>query len=317
MNTNTTAKEVIVTLKSLGIEGDIPSIVAISKACRQVFLDHLSAAVTAIDQDTRQRHVLAIKSLLSLATVESLDALRSVLSPAQIGEAKALGAASKVPVRFASALNVAMDDKSERQSAARDFLRQCIDAFEVHSSSQRPTHPFSTSPKPNRPKDDTKKKGFKSAHAYGSSYALCFNAGVWGDEVGIMLDAAVHTGSSYDWNDSIHIWLSPMEIGELLAVFRRWKPRAEIGAHGARNEKTFILEAQEKHYYGKVLIKSSQSSPARGVPITSKDAAAISILIIEQLAAAYPNIPLQEVLATVHATHSLHDPANQRSSFIN
>lgn len=189
--------------------------------------------VTAIDQDTRQRHVLAIKSLLSKSAtlVESLDALRSVLSPAQISEAKALGAASKVPVRFASALNVAMDDKSGEAECGAGFSANA----RIRGSFKQPaTGRTCFQPHPNRtaPRTIQKKKGFKSAHAYGSSYALCFNAGVWGDEVGIMLDAAVHTGSSYDWNDSIHIWLSPMEIGELLAVFRRWKPRAEIGAHG-------------------------------------------------------------------------------------
>lgn len=324
MHTQTfsTVKEVIIALKGIGVECQPATVVCISKHCRQRFIDLISAAITSCDDATRQKHVVSIKSLLSVATDEGLDLLRSVLAPMQFDEESIVGAASYLPVRFASALTASVsDDDAERRIAAKDYLRQTIETFRSNrvltKTSETVSTPALGAGYAQRRRADPNSSKFRSAHAYGSSYALCFNATTWDNEVGVMLDAAVYTGSRYDWEDSIHIWLSPMEIGELLAVLRRWKPRAEITAHGNRNEKTFILEAQTKHFYGKVLVKSKSDSPARAVPITPKDASAISILLIEQLAAAYPNIPLQEVLATVSAAHSVYDAPDTRSHPVN
>ena len=123
-----------------------------------------------------------------------------------------------------------------------------------------------------------------------------------------MVDAAVSSGTkSYDWKNALHIWLDINEVGAVLAVFRRWRKGIEFNAHGAANDKSFAIEFQGQHFYAKVQSRKSSSHPTRAVKILPTDATEVSILFLTQLADSYPAIPLNELLATVRATHQIGD----------
>ena len=123
-----------------------------------------------------------------------------------------------------------------------------------------------------------------------------------------MVDAAVSDGpKSYDWRNASHIWLDTNEVGAVLAVFRRWRKSIEFAAHGSQNDKAFSLEFQGQHFYAKLSVKKAGNHPTRAVKIMPPDATAVSILFLTQLAESYPAIPLNELLATVRATHQLGD----------
>ena len=125
-----------------------------------------------------------------------------------------------------------------------------------------------------------------------------------------MVDAAVSNGpKSYDWKNAVHVWLDTNEVGAVLAVFRRWRKGIEFAAHGSQNDKGFAIEFQGQHFYAKVTAKKMGQHPTRAVKIMPTDATAVSILFLTQLAESYPAIPLNELLATVRATHQINDAA--------
>ena len=139
---------------------------------------------------------------------------------------------------------------------------------------------------------------------------LCFNATEWEGKPGVMVDAAVSNGpKSYDWKNAVHVWLDTNEVGAVLAVFRRWRKGIEFAAHGSQNDKGFAIEFQGQHFYAKVTAKKMGQHPTRAVKIMPTDATAVSILFLTQLAESYPAIPLNELLATVRATHQINDAA--------
>ncbi len=125
-----------------------------------------------------------------------------------------------------------------------------------------------------------------------------------------MVDAAMQTGpKTYDWKNAVHVWLDINEVGAVLAVFRRWRKGVEFSAHGAQNDKGFSIEFQGQHFFAKVTAKKASSGAVRAVKILPSDAMSVSILFLTQLAESYPMIPLNELLATVRATHQIEDAA--------
>src|SRR5574337_900182 len=238
--------------------------------------------------------------------------------------------ARTVPIRFVSAIEAASDPTHSRHDDAKAYLSSVFPPGERPAPAPSPAAnlapeapPHSTQSEPPQeaepaanerptgaPSEVQDGKKHHSCHVYGSGYALCFNAGVWDGKPGVMVDAAVATGAkAYDWKNATHIWLDTNEVGAVLAVFRRWSKAVEFSSHGAQNDKSFSIEFQGQHFFAKVSARKASSHPVRAVKIMPADATAVSILFLTQLAESYPNIPLNELLATVRATHHLSDDA--------
>lgn len=321
-----TARDVVTALSSLGLVVEIDVIKAISRNCREVFLNHLSVAIAGQSDNEKANSTHVIKAFVNVADPEGLDVLRTIMRGKVISADSVLQAMQSFPLRFASAIDVASDPRHPRHEEAKAFIDQCF-ALSESASDQSQCADAKVDPKPDGgppsveppsmitapeptslrfpPPAKTDKK-FRSKHVYGSGYALCFNAGEWDGRPGVMVDAAVANGTkSYDWDNAIHLWLNENELGAVLAVFRRWRKGVELSGHGAQNDKAFSIEFQGQHFFAKVSARKAPSHPVRAVKILSGDATAVSILVLQQLAASYPDIPLPEVLSSIRATHQL------------
>lgn len=313
-----TAKEVAAAIASLGYQASSETLGAISRNCRDQFLTHLSNCITDNDPGAVSRK--AVDGLLRGLSPDSVNKLKAVVPDATIDMIVPI--ALKAPAKFLSAIEAASTPEHPRHADAKDFLTAAFVATPAEAVADQPAAPSaavatpgaraeSQAPAPASAQpasNDT--KAFRSVHVYGGSYALCFNAGEWEGKPGIMVDAAVSSGpKTYDWKRAAHIWLNVNEIGAALAVFRRWRKGVEFAAHGAQNDKVFSIEFQGQHFYAKVVAKKAEEHPTRAVKILPTDATAVSVLFLHQLAAAYPAIPLAELMATVRATHQM-DNAN-------
>ena len=319
-----TAREVVTALSSLNLAVDIDVVKAISRSCREIFLNHLSIAITNPDAQEKANSAQIIKAFVKAGDPECIDVLRTILNGKAISVDLVLQAMQPYPIRFVSAIDAASNPKHPRQEEAKDFIDHCFTLAESVSAQSRDTTPQTnstkldccapvepaskfTAPEPLTerlsPSAKTDRK-FRSKHVYGSAYALCFNAGEWDGRPGVMVDAAAADGTkSYDWDNAIHLWLNESELGAVLAVFRRWRKGVELSGHGAQNDKSFTIEFQGQHFFAKVSARKANSHPVRAVRILSGDATAVSILVLQQLAASYPDIPLPEVLSSIRATH--------------
>lgn len=325
-----TAREVATALSSLGFKPSSETIQTISRTCRDQFLDHLSKCITG--QDAEGQSKKAISNLLRCLSPDALNRLKQItpnVTPEMI-----VPVALKAPTKLLSAIDAASNPEHERHTDAKTFLATVFslqpndetppaepapeesapakrgDALPPDDRPMGDSAPLARSrqtPAAQRPATDKK---YHSCHVYGSGFALCFNATEWEGKPGVMVDAAVSIGpKAYDWKNAIHVWLDVNEVGAVLAVFRRWRKGIEFGAHGSQNDKSFSIEFQGQHFYAKVSAKKAGNQPTRAVKIMPTDATAVSILFLTQLAESYPAIPLNELLATVRATHQISDAA--------
>ena len=298
MNQNfATAREVATAVSSLGYQVCHDTLGAISRNCRDEFLEHLSRCVTSQDNEGNSNKFIG--NLLRCLAPETVKRLKAI-SPGVTNDQIVPHATTK-PTRLLSAIDVASNQDHPRHEEAKSYL---LSLFAVEPE---PAAPPVSAPVARTTVSDTNTvtdKKFHSCHVYGSSYALCFNATEWEGKPGVMVDAAVSNGpKSYDWKNAIHLWLDTNEVGAVLAVFRRWRPSVEFSAHGSQNDKSFSLEFQGQHFFAKLTARKAASHPARAVKILPTDATAVSILFLTQLANSYPAIPVSELLATVRATH--------------
>ncbi|KAB2917111.1 MAG: hypothetical protein F9K30_18415 [Dechloromonas sp.] len=325
-----TAREVATALSSLGFKPSSETIQTISRTCRDQFLDHLSKCITG--QDAEGQSKKAISNLLRSLSPDALNRLKQItpnVTPEMI-----VPVALKAPTKLLSAIDAASNPKHERHTDAKTFLATI---FPLQSNDETPpaepapeesppakrvdaaapddrpigdSAPLARSRQTQAAQRPATDKKYHSCHVYGSGFALCFNATEWEDKPGVMVDAAVSIGpKAYDWKNAIHVWLDVNEVGAVLAVFRRWRKGIEFGAHGSQNDKSFSIEFQGQHFYAKVSAKKAGNQPTRAVKIMPTDATAVSILFLTQLAESYPAIPLNELLATVRATHQISDAA--------
>lgn len=313
-----TAREVSAAITSLGYQASAETLGAISRNCRDEFLTHLSKCVTGQDADGTS--LKAIDNLIRALSPDSMAKLAAIVP--NVTTDMVVPIARTVPAKLISAIAASSDAKHPNHEAAASYLRSVFSAPSVPPvASPAPApqdrtgaHPPARTQAPQQSQTSidagTQKKEYKSVHVYGGSYALCFNAGEWDGKPGIMVDAAAAEGpKSYDWQNATHIWLNVNEIGAVLAVFRRWRKGVEFNAHGAQNDKSFSIEFQGQHFYTKVAAKKASSHPVRGVKILPTDATAVSVLFLHQLVAAYPAIPVAELMATVRATHQIDNAA--------
>lgn len=325
-----TTRDVTTALSSLGFQPSSETIQTIARNCRAQFLDHLSKCIAGQDADGQSKK--AISNLLRCLSPDALNRLKQItpnVTPEII-----VPVALKAPNKLLSAIDAASNPEHERHTDAKAFL---ANVFQSQSNNEIPpaepasekstpakrgdaappddrhmgdSAPPSQSRQPQAPQRPSTDKKYHSCHVYGSGFALCFNATEWEGKPGVMVDAAVSTGpKAYDWKNAIHVWLDVNEVGAVLAVFRRWRKGIEFGAHGSQNDKSFSIEFQGQHFYAKVSAKKAGTQPTRAVKIMPTDATAVSILFLTQLAESYPAIPLNELLATVRATHQISDAA--------
>lgn len=306
-----TAKDVSTAIHSLGLQTTADALGAISRTCRDEFLEHLSACIAG--QDTDAAHRKAVELLLRCLSPKCVGQLHAIVPNVPFDAIVPF--ARKAPNRFLSGLEAASNPDHPRHQDAKNML---LTAFGGANSNQ------ASAPVQTRSRQDTPSasgsspaaqagegrqaantdKSYESCHVYGGSFALCFNADNWDGSPGIMVDAAAATGpKSYDWKNAIHIWLNAKEIGAVLAVFRRWRKSVEFSAHGAQNDKSFSIEFQGKHFFAKVSARKAATHPVRAVQILPTDATSVSILFLKTLAAAYSDIPLPEVLETLRTAH--------------
>lgn len=302
-----TAKDVAVAITKIGFRTSIETICAISRNCRDEFLEHLSKCVTGQDLDGTSNKFIG--TLLHCLSPEILHRLQQVVPTATID--MIVPVARSFPVRLLSAIDAALNSQHARHADAKAYLVAVfsppVPCAATLSANQAPCPAPATAPPTPA---SAKQRNYKSCHVYGSTYALCFNADTWEGKPGVMIDAACSNGQkSYDWKNASHIWLDVNEVGAVLAVFRRWRKSIEFSAHGAQNDKSFSVEFQGQHFFAKLSARKVPEHPARAVKILPTDATAVSILFLTQLAEAYPSIPLNELLATVRATHTLNDAA--------
>lgn len=325
-----TAREVATALSSLGFKPSSETIQTISRTCRDQFLDHLSKCITG--QDAEGQSKKAISNRLRCLSPDALNRLKQItpnVTPEMI-----VRVALKAPTKLLSAIDAASNPEHERHTDAKTFLASVFPLqpndetppSEPAPEESTPAKRGDAPPPDDRPMGDSAPlarsrqtqaaqrpatdKKYHSCHVYGSGFALCFNATEWEGKPGVMVDAAVSIGpKAYDWKNAIHVWLDVNEVGAVLAVFRRWRKGIEFGAHGSQNDKSFSIEFQGQHFYAKVSAKKAGNQPTRAVKIMPTDATAVSILFLTQLAESYPAIPLNELLATVRATHQISDAA--------
>lgn len=308
-----TAKDVNAALKAIGLpEQPMPVLQAISQANREAFLERISHCVTRKDEDGKFRQwldaVLDSVKEETLATVHGMGYTHVTLN--QMARC-AIGA----PVRFSSAIKAASDPAHASHAAAKAYLDSLLVSAETPAApeaekpqqraplSSVPKHPDVQNavdrPAPAPTRSPSPEAAYASHHAYGSNAALCFNAinGRNNGKPGIMVDAAVcFGGKTYDWQNATHLWLDEREVASVLAVFRRWRKGVEFNAHGSQNDKSFFLEYQGGYFFAKLTSKKTPLSPVRAVKIMPPDAHKIALLFLQQLLAAYPDLPHSEVL---------------------
>lgn len=305
--TFSTTREVAAAIASLGYQPSAATLDTISRTCREEFLEHLSRCISAQDSDESSKKF--ISNLLRCLSPDSLNRLKAIVPTIQPSQVVPL--ARQTPARLLSAIDAAADSAHVRHGEAIAFLQAKFAPEAAAANTDEPTQE-STGPRPhartNTPTPKPQGKQYHSCHVYGANYALCFNATDRDGTPGVMVDAAVSNGpKSYDWKNAIHIWLTTNEVGAVLAVFRRWRKSVELGSHGPQNDKSFSIEFQGAHFYVKVAARKEPGEPVRAVKILPTDATAVSILFLTQLANSYPAIPLNELLATVRATHQSSD----------
>ena len=316
-----TAKDVSSAITSLGFQASADTLGAISRNCREAFLEHLSKCVAGQDPDGANAKIIG--NLIRCLSPDMLNRLKTVTPDVTIDMVAPVAKAT--PAKLLSAIDAAINPQHDRHNAAKEYLVTVFapsPACATAQGSYAPTSNGDNAPAQEQssraprhePETATTEtaggKKYNSCHVYGSTYALCFNAGEWEGKRGVMVDAAVSSGpKAYDWKNATHIWLDTNEVGAVLAVFRRWRKSVEFGSHGAQNDKSFSIEFQGQHFFAKVSARKANVHPARAVKIMPTDATAVSILFLTQLTESYPAIPLNELLATVRATHDLTNAA--------
>ena len=321
-----TARDVSAALITLGYQASTETIGAISRNCRDEFLDALSRCITDNDPDAVGRKL--IDTLMRSLAPASVKKLQAIVPTATIDMIVPI--ARTVPTRFLSAIDAANEEGHARQEDAKAYLRSIFEApapadappspppaetgtaqAKTPAPAPTPAAPSTRSAPSQPPVAAARDEKYNSVHVYGGSYALCFNAGEWKGQPGVMVDAAASSGpKTYDWENALHIWLDLNEVGAVLAVFRRYRKGIEFRAHGAQNDKAFSIEFQDTHFFAKASSSKAAQHPTRAVKILPTDATAVSLLFMQQLVNAYPAIPATELLATVRATHQPGNNAN-------
>jgi hypothetical protein len=286
-------RDVALALRSLDLPVPPPAnLHALAATHRDGFLHDLTLCIRDPKAST-QTHERLRRVLLCMT--ERVDrALQSLGIEADARQRAHL--AVKAPKRFESALACAADAKDDRCGAALAWLSaELVQAAPGSDEPARVQAPSSTAA--GGLTADTPMPAPRRSHpVYGSNAALCFNATDYQGKPGVMIDAAASVGPrSYDWRNAAHIWLRPVELASVFAVFRRATPQAEFNNHGPRKDKAFSLQAQNGHFFARVT--AGRDFPVCAVKVVPTDAHAVSVLVLEQLLLAHPNLPPSAVMA--------------------
>lgn len=129
---------------------------------------------------------------------------------------------------------------------------------------------------------------YRSAHVYGASGALCFNAArSRRDEHVVVIDAA--SGSqetARNWANAIHFQVGVRELPILYGVFEGWRDTVKFERHGDGRGKSLVATRQE----GKIFVRvEAKGGHGCAVPITELDAFAVTTLIFAQIMRQVPD----------------------------
>lgn len=148
--------------------------------------------------------------------------------------------------------------------------------------------------------------GFKSAHVYAGSAALCFNATQSRQgRPTISLDAAEAIpgqARKYNWQDKITIQFSTQETPLVYAVLMGYMDKFKGAGHGSANEKWFTIDKQQGKLF--VSVNRKGASP-RGVPVTAGDLYPVTCLLMRQLQADAPHLTSALINAIAQRAASL------------
>lgn len=308
-----TAKEVAAALVQLGLPApSTAALAAIAQVCRDDFLTSLRTCLSGADTTGAARvQIERVLGCTSEATISAAVALNLPLSLAD-----AVRAARVAPVRFLSALQVAAQVNHPRAAEARAWLGTLVAMPATNEAPARgaaaappvAAPPVAAPPKvPGEAANRGDRRDYLSAHVYGGSSALCFNA-VDGSSgrPGVMVDAAVRdSGGTIQWCSATHVMLDESEVAAVYAVFRGRRPSVQFSNHGRQHDKSFSLERQDGGYFCKVSSRrNGDAGGVRAVKIPDAEAVAVAALFGTQLFAAYPRLPQAEVIELVLSVHT-------------
>jgi hypothetical protein len=295
-----TLKDVRSALAALNLHPSTEVLKSISDSCRDVFLGKLHKAVDGDASGQNIEHVAALLQAFSPETRQALASAHFASSPEKIAQA------ASAPMKFLSAVAAIGKPEHPKHKEARAWLEGIFPR--PSEPEARPAQGKATTPAAPvhlQTSQTGQDKEYASCHVYGSTYALCFNAGSWNGEPGIMVDAAVSSApKSYEWGKAAHLWLDSGEVAGILAVLRRYQPEIEFSAHGSRNEKSFSLTRQKDGYYAKVTCRNAPEHPIRGARIMTRQVMEVSLLFLKVLLAAYPGFPPEEIIASVRNAYA-------------
>lgn len=149
-------------------------------------------------------------------------------------------------------------------------------------------------------------KNYVNRHVYGGKVAVCFSADqTRADEHTIRIEAAMASGTRYNWEDKIAIQLSTRELPSVLATLLQLQGKFEGKGHGAQNEKWFVLENQPGKVYLSVNAKGVAS---RSLPIGPGDCYGVITLVMEQMLKNAPFLTSETLLALIKRTGLMATP---------
>lgn len=251
----------------------------------------LSGVLGACAQSTRQRlnaMGLPCPTTVVLAKIGKEEGMQftQMVREASIGTPKSEGPRNYVALTLA------------RYQEDFDMMPLIPSSMEAESPAQAETP---ARPTPVRQPDSTTsgtaedatadEDGFKSAHVYAASAALCFNATQSRQgRPTISLDAAEaipNQTRKYNWQDKITVQLSAQEMPLVYAVMMGYMDKFKGAGHGSANEKWFTIDKQQGKLF--VSVNRKGTSP-RGVPVTAGDLYPVTCLFMRQLQADAPHL---------------------------
>lgn len=218
---------------------------------------------------------------------------------------------------FRDSLTMAKQPDLAASQKALQFISECLSSAPVtppnvhqmrgesaQQTESRPEYGQTYSHDEDAESQDVQQREFRSVHAYGDKFALCFGASETKEAkvATVNVDAAVVQNNGgrrkSDWKGAIHFQFTPKELIAVLGVLLGYIPSIEFKSHGVNHDKGFSIERQEGKFFSKCFAKDMGS---RAVPIPQHEAFAMITLFTDQIRKSYPGYTASEIHAMVRA----------------
>lgn len=141
----------------------------------------------------------------------------------------------------------------------------------------------------------------KSVHVYGTTGALCFQAGTTTDKSThtLSIQGARANGRAFDWKDKIQLSVSRSELPIVTATILGINENCEFMFHGANKNKGYALTNQDSGLFVRVLEKNKQ---AVAVPIDATNLFYVSALFLEQIKKNFEGLSVSDLIGLLKLT---------------